>query len=290
MKGAEFRELIRSETIAMPGVFNAITARMAQQVGFRAAYLSGAGVTNSLTAFPDIGLLTLTEMAQQARYVTAAVDLPVIADADTGYGEALSIARAVHDFENAGLAGIHLEDQVAPKRCGHLEGKRIVPASEMCARILAAVRARRHQSFFLIARTDARLVEGLDAAVERANAYLNAGADAIFPESLASEEEFANFASRVSAPLLANITEFGKTPLIPVSRLAELGYAMVIFPMSAFRMMMRACEECFSAIMQEGSQAAMVNRMQTRNELYELIDYPKYNRFDSEIAAETGLT
>ena len=271
----------------MPGVFSAITAKLAQEAGFDALYLSGAGVTNSLTGYPDIALLTLTEMAQQARYVARAVSLPVIADADTGYGEILNVARAVEEFEHAGLAGIHLEDQVAPKRCGHLDGKQVISAADMTKKIKAAVRARSDSDFFLIARTDSRSIHGLQDAIDRANRYIDAGADAIFPESLQSAEEFAAFAAQVHAPLLANMTEFGKTPLISVSEFAAMGYAMVIFPMTAFRMMMKSAQQTYSELKQHGTQAALLDQMQTRKELYALIRYDDYERFDREIAEDT---
>lgn len=284
--GARLRERLRQGTLVMPGVFNAITAQLAQQTGFEALYLSGAGVTNSLTGFPDIALLTLTEMAQQARYVSQAVRVPVLADADTGYGEALNVVRAVEELEHAGLAGIHLEDQIAPKRCGHLDGKQVIPAEDMVKKIRAAVRARSDPDFFLVARTDARGVNGLEDAIARAKRYVEAGADAIFPEGLQSEAEFATFTAQVEAPLLANMTEFGKTPLIPVTRFAEMGYAMVIFPMTAFRVMMKAAEETYKELRDTGTQAALIGRMQTRKELYELIRYADYERLDSEIASE----
>jgi methylisocitrate lyase len=284
--GALFRERLQQGTLTLPGVFNAITAKLAEQTGFEALYLSGAGVTNSLTGYPDIALLTLTEMAQQARYVARAVSLPVIADADTGYGEILNVARAVEEFEHAGLAGIHLEDQVAPKRCGHLDGKQVLPPADMAKKVRAAVRARTDPDFFLIARTDARGIHGLPDAIDRANRYLDAGADAIFPESLQSREEFARFAEKVRAPLLANMTEFGKTPYLSVDEFAALGYAMVIFPMTAFRVMMKAAQDAFRELKQTGSQAAFLDRMQTRQELYELIRYPDYERFDRQIAEE----
>lgn len=286
--GAKFRMRLEQGTVVLPGVFNAITAQLAQQAGFDALYLSGAGVTNSLTGFPDIALLTLTEMAQQARYVARAVSLPVIADADTGYGEILNVARAVEEMEHAGLAGIHLEDQIAPKRCGHLDGKAVIPANEMAKKIRAAVRARADADFFLIARTDSRSIHGLDDAIDRAKRYLDAGADAIFPESLQSEAEFAAFAEQVNAPLLANMTEFGKTPLIPVETFAQMGYAMVIFPMTAFRVMMKAAETVYGELKATGTQAALLDRMQTRQELYQLICYADYERFDRQIAEEEG--
>lgn len=284
--GTRFRRLLQAGTLVMPGVFSAITAQLAQQAGFDALYMTGAGVTNSLTGFPDIALLTLPEMAQQARYVCSAVTLPVIADADTGYGEALNVRRAVAELEHAGLAGIHLEDQVAPKRCGHLDGKQVIPAVEMARKLRAAVRARIDPDFFLIARTDARSVLGLSEAIDRANRYLDAGADAIFPESLESPWEFAEFARRVEAPLLANMTEFGKTPLITAEEFEQMGYAMVIFPMTAFRVMMGAARELYAELKRTGTQQAFLDRMQTRKELYELIQYARYEQFDREVAAE----
>jgi methylisocitrate lyase len=284
--GATFRDRLKQEMLVMPGVFNAITAQLAQQAGFDALYLSGAGVTNSLTGFPDIALLTLTEMAQQARYVSRAVSLPVIADADTGYGEILNVARAVEELEHAGLAGIHLEDQVAPKRCGHLDGKQVISPQEMVKKIRAAIRARSDPDFYLIARTDARSLNGLQDAISRANRYLDAGADAIFPESLQSREEFATFAANVPAPLLANMTEFGKTPLLSAAEFASMGYAMVIFPMTAFRVMLKAAQTLYNELKETGTQAAFLDKMQTRQELYDLIGYADFERFDRQIADE----
>ncbi|MCS6777351.1 MAG: methylisocitrate lyase [Chloroherpetonaceae bacterium] len=282
--GARFRSLLAKDIVVMPGVFNAITAQLAEQAGFDALYLSGAGVTNSLTGFPDIALLTLTEMAQQARYVTQATSLPVIADADTGYGEALNVARTVREMELAGLAGIHLEDQVAPKRCGHLEGKQVIPAEEMVKKVRAAVRARNDPDFLVIARTDARAVNGLEDAITRALYYLEAGADAIFPEALRAPEEFEEFARRVPAPLLANMTEFGQTPYLSAQDFARMGYAMVIFPMTAFRVMMKAAEEAYAELKRAGTQTALLHRMQTRQELYTLLRYAEYERLDQEAA------
>ena len=283
--GLRFRELLASGPVVMPGAFNALSARLAEQVGFDAVYVSGAGVTNALTALPDIALLTLTEMTQQCRYVCNAVSAPCIADADTGYGETLNVARAVGELESAGLAGIHLEDQVSPKRCGHLEGKQVVPPKEMAAKIAAAVKARQDPAFFLIARTDARAVNGLEDAVARALLYLDAGADGIFPEALETEDEFAEFARRVPAPLLANMTEFGKSPLLTVEKLSTLGYRIVIFPMTQLRVMMKASESVLREIKETGGQRGHLDRMQTRAELYELIRYAAYTTLDQEIAA-----
>lgn len=284
--GAAFRDILKQGTVVLPGVFNAITARAAVECGFSAVYLSGAGVTNALTGYPDIGLLTLTEMAQQARYVTRAAGVPVIADADTGYGEALGVMRAVEELEHAGLAGIHVEDQVVPKRCGHLDGKQVVAPVEMARRIRAAVHARTDPDFYLIARTDARGVEGLESAIDRAKRYLDAGADAIFPESLESRAEFERFSKEVQAPLMANMTEFGKTPLIDAADFAEMGYTMVIFPMTAFRAMMKAAEAVYQTLRETGTQRGMVGQMQTRQDLYDLIRYADYNALDKRIAEE----
>jgi methylisocitrate lyase len=284
--GSAFRTRLEQGTVVMPGVYNAITAQQAVQCGFDALYLSGAGVTNSLTGFPDIGLITITEMAQQARYVCRAAGLPVIADADTGYGDVLNVARAVEELEQAGLAGIHLEDQVAPKRCGHLDGKLLISPPEMCHKIRAAVKSRRDPGFYLIARTDARGVTSLEDAINRAKRYMDAGADAIFPEGLQSAAEFAQFAECVKAPLLANMTEFGKTPIIPVEEFAQMGYVMVIFPMTALRMTMGAVRETYEVLKQTGTQASLLDRMQTRQELYELIGYRRYSELDRTIARE----
>lgn len=282
--GAQLRERIAGEAVVLPGAFNAISARLIEAAGFEACYISGAGVTNALTAMPDVGLLTLTEMAQQCRYITNAVSIPCIADVDTGYGETLNVARSVRELESAGLAGIHLEDQVNPKRCGHLDGKQVIPADDMARKITAAVKARKNSDFFLIARTDARAVNAFDDAVNRAKLYLDAGADGIFPEALESAEEFAEFARRVKAPLMANMTEFGKSPLLSVDELSQMGYRMVIFPMTQFRVMMKAAESALLELKESGTQKGFVDRMQTRAELYELIRYDDYLDFDKGIA------
>lgn len=257
----------------MPGVFNAATARMVERAGFEAVYISGAGLCNATAGVPDIGLLTLTEVAMLAGFITRAVKIPCIVDADTGFGGADNAARTVRELEAAGLAGCHIEDQEFPKRCGHLAGKSLVTVEEMNEKIAAAAGARRDKDFLLIARTDARAVESFDKAVERAKSYLAAGADAIFPEALQGREEFRDFAKAVDAPLLANMTEFGKSPLLSRDELAELGYRMVIYPQTAFRVSMFATGQLLRDLKQTGTQESWLDRMQTRKELYELLDY-----------------
>lgn len=260
----------------MPGVFNGISARSAADAGAEALYISGAGVTNAMLGVPDIALAGLDEFSRQAAAITQVVRVPVIADADTGFGEAWNTYRTVLEMERAGLAGIHLEDQVSPKRCGHLDGKAVIPVEQMVDKIAAATGAKRDPSFMIIARTDARGVEGLDAAIARAQTYVEAGADAIFPEGLASAEEFVAFRQAIGVPLLANMTEFGKTPLIPFADFAEMGYEMVIYPMTAFRVMLRALDDAYAELITQGSQAGMLDRMRTRAELYERVQYPRY--------------
>jgi methylisocitrate lyase len=278
--GAKLRELMERDTVLMPGVFNAISAVSAAKAGAQALYLTGAGLTNGTLGVPDIALATLTEFAQQAAYVTSVSPVPVLSDADTGFGESLNVMRTVIEMERAGLAGIHLEDQVSPKRCGHLDGKSVIEPGQMGSKIRAAVDSKRDPSFIICARTDARGVEGLDAAIERAKAYVGAGADAVFPEGLQSEQEFETFRSGVSGPLLANMTEFGKTPIIPVCRFKDLGYQMVIFPMTAFRIMLKGLDDCYSELVDTGTQANLLPNMRTRAELYDRIDYPEYESRD----------
>ena len=272
-KGARLRELIAKGPVMMPGVPNAAMARQVEQAGFEAVYISGAGMANATAGVPDIGLLTLTEVAQLAGYVANAVEIPAIVDADTGFGGAENVARTVRKLERAGLAGCHIEDQEFPKRCGHLAGKDLVDVDEMVGKIKAAVAVRRDPNFMIIARTDARAVEDFDRTISRAQHYLEAGADAIFPEALQSEEEFRDFAKEIDLPLLANMTEFGKSPLLSFQDLAELGYRMVIFPMSAFRVAMKASAEFLRGLRKSGTQKKWIDEMQTRQELYELLDY-----------------
>lgn len=279
-----------SGTNVLPGVYDAITARLAERAGAKALYLSGAGVTNSSLGVPDIGIVTLEEMARTARNVCDAVSIPVIADADTAYGGTWNAIRTVREFERAGLAGLHVEDQASPKRCGHLEGKSLISPEEMDAKIRAICRARRDPSFLVIARTDARGVTGLQEAISRGKRYVAAGADCVFPEGLESKEEFAEFRRGVPGPLLANMTEFGKTPLISAEEFRELGYTLVIFPMTAFRVMLKAVGEVYEELLRAGTQAALLDRMRTRAELYEIIDYPAYEALDRELAEQAEKT
>ena len=272
-KAARLRELIKQGCVAMPGVPNAAMARRVERAGFDALHISGASMANTTAGVPDIGLLTLTEVARLAGYIVDAVNIPAIVDADTGFGGTENVARTIRELERAGLAGCHIEDQEFPKRCGHLAGKSLIPAEEMVEKIQAAVAARRDPDFLIMARTDARGVEDFPSAIKRAEKYLEAGADAIFPEALQNAQEFRDFAQRMECPLLANMTEFGKSPLLSLSELTDLGYRMVIFPMSAFRVSMKASEEFLRTLKASGTQSDWVERMQTRQELYDLLEY-----------------
>ena len=272
-KSKRLRELIAQGAVMMPGVPNASMARQVERAGFDAVYVSGAGMTNSTAGVPDIGLLSRDEVVRLASYAARAVRIPAIVDADTGFGEGEAVARTIRELEKAGLAGCHIEDQEFPKRCGHLAGKTIVDARTMVARIKAAVAARGDKDFLIIARTDARAVEGFDSAVSRARKYLAAGADAIFPEALQSADEFRDFAKEIDFPLMANMTEFGKSPLLAFEQLADFGYRMIIFPQSAFRISMKASEKFFASLKKAGTQNDWVDQMQTRDQLYDLLDY-----------------
>src|SRR5256885_1309785 len=272
-KGASLRQLIAKGCVAMPGVPNAAIARQVEHAGFDTVYISGAGMANSTAGVPDIGLLTLTEVVQLAGYIADAVKIPAIVDADTGFGGAENVARTVRELERAGLAGCHIEDQKFPKRCGHLAGKDLVDVDEMVGKIRAALMARRDPDFLIIARADGRGVEDFDRTVKRARSYVEAGADVIFPEALQSGDEFRDFAKEIKAPLLANMTEFGKSPLLSFQELSDFGYRIVIFPMSAFRVSMKTSEGFFRDLKRRGTQSNWVDKMQTRKELYELLDY-----------------
>lgn len=268
----------------LPGAFNALTGMQIEQAGFQALYISGAGLS-AARGLPDIGLLSLTEVVADAATITKAVTIPAIVDADTGFGPPLAVMRAVKEFEQAGVVGMQIEDQELPKKCGHLPGKRLVPTSDMVNKICAASDARKDRDFFIVARTDARAVEGLGEAVRRARAYIDAGADAIFPEALESAEEFRLFARQLAkeggkAPLVANMTEFGKTPYLSVGEFEDLGYRLVLFPVTALRMATKAVEQMLAELRNRGSQRDLVERMQTRQELYDLLRYAEYEQRD----------
>ena len=272
-RSARLRECINDHTVAFPGAINALSGRLIEREGFEAMYLSGAVLANSVGGMPDVGMMTLTEAETHAAAIARVTTIPIIADADTGYGEAENAARTVHVLEQAGVSGIHIEDQVFPKRCGHLEGKELVPVEAFCEKLAAAAAAKTSPDFLLIARTDARGVEGYDAAVARACRYLESGADAIFPEALASEEEFRRFAKEVKAPLLANMTEFGRTPYFTVEQFSDMGYRIVIFPVTLQRVAMKAMEHALRVLKAQRTQLPLLDAMQTRQELYDLLDY-----------------
>ena len=270
--GRRLREAMRHGVVHAPGAFNALVARAVREAGFPAVYVSG-GATANVSGFPDIGLLTMTEVCRTIREIADASALPVIADADTGYGEVEACARTVVAYERAGAAALHVEDQVFPKRCGHLDGKDLIPQADMAEKVRAMAQSRSSPDFVIIARTDARHVTGFEDAVKRANAYRAAGADAIFPEGLQSEQEFADFAKASPGPLLANMTEFGKTPDISVQRFGELGYSIVIHPLSMMRVAMGAVTRGLAQLRRDGSAKELLGTMQTRKELYALLGY-----------------
>jgi methylisocitrate lyase len=278
--GARLRAAWSERPIMIPGAFNALTAKLAERLGFPAVYLSGGALSAGWAGLPDIGLLTLSEFAEQAAVLARATSLPLLCDADTGFGEAINVERTVRLIEQAGAAGLHLEDQVLPKRCGHLSGKALVDPAVMSAKLRAAVSARRDPDFVIVARTDARSVDGFDAAVDRAKRYLDAGADMIFPEALESADEFARFARAVCCPLLANMTEFGRGPLLPFSDLAQMGYRAVLYPLTALRAAMRAAEKTLMTLRDQGTQQGLLDQMQTRAELYELLGYTDWEARD----------
>ncbi len=272
-RSRKLRQLLADHTVALPGAINALSGRLIEDEGFEAIYLSGAVMANSVHGVPDIGITTLTEVRNHAAAVANVTTLPIIADADTGFGGADNAARTVRELEHAGLSGIHLEDQEFPKRCGHLDGKKLVPTDEFCIKIQSAAQAKASKDFMIIARTDARGVTGYDDAVERANRYVAAGADAIFPEALTGEEELRRFAKDVDTLLLANMTEFGKTPYYTVEQFTDMGYNLVIFPVTLQRIAMYAMRDALRTIKTDRSQKATVDRMQTRQELYDLLGY-----------------
>ncbi|WP_104196640.1 methylisocitrate lyase [Cryobacterium sp. M15] len=274
--------LTSGKILRYPGAFNPLSAKLIQQKGFEGVYISGAVLSADL-GLPDIGLTTLTEVAGRSQQIARMTDLPAIVDADTGFGEPMNVARTIQTLEDAGLAGMHIEDQINPKRCGHLDGKQVVDADTAIKRIRAAVDARRDANFLVMARTDIRAVDGLAAAVTRAKQLQDAGADAIFPEAMGSLAEFETIRAAVSVPILANMTEFGKGELYTVQQLENVGMNLVIFPVSLLRLAMGAAARGLDAIEQTGSLTTMLPEMQHRAELYELLDYASYSQFDSGI-------
>ncbi len=288
--GARFRDALEAENpLQIVGAINAYTALLAERAGFKAIYLSGAGVANASFGLPDLAMTTLNDVCEDVRRITSATDLPLLVDADTGWGSAFMIGRTIRDLARAGAAACHLEDQVAVKRCGHRPGKALVEAAEMCDRLKAAVDARTDDAFLIMARTDAHAVEGQQAAIDRAAAYVEAGADAIFAEALTTLDEYRQFTEVVQVPVLANLTEFGKTPLFRTAELGEVGVRMALYPLSAFRAMSAAALNLYEALRKEGTQAAVVDTMQTRMELYDVLGYQAYEDKLDELFQEKGL-
>jgi methylisocitrate lyase len=278
-KASRLRELLSQRTIGIPGAFNALIAMQIERAGYEAVYVSGAALSAS-RGIPDIGLLTLADVSDEAGRIARAVSIPTIVDADTGYGGPSAVGQAVGTFEQAGIAGMQIEDQEPGKKCGHLSGKRLISLEDMTSKLEAAVRAKSDRNFMIIARTDARGVEGLDGALRRAKAYAEAGADALFPEALESADEFHTFArdiqsAGISVPLVANMTEFGKTPLLSCEEFASLGYRAVLFPVTTLRTALRAVEALLAELRLFGTQRDWLHHMMTRQELYRLLDYPE---------------
>lgn len=285
------RQLLREPGILMAaGAHDAFTARLIEQAGFSACYMTGSGTVAAVLGMPDVGLITMTEMVENARRIARATSIPVICDADQGYGNAINVMRTVREYEAAGVAGIHLEDQIFPKKCGHMEGKEVIPLDEMVGKIRAACAAREDPDFAIIARTDSRAVEGIEAAIRRANAYAEAGADLVFPEAPQSREELARFAREIRAPVMANMTEFGKTPLVPAAELAEMGFRLVIYPVTALRVAHRAVRELLAEIKQTGSQEAFLDRMAHRLEMYELVGLPAVHEAERRFITPAGAS
>jgi methylisocitrate lyase len=281
--GAILNTLIREQKLLIaPGVFNPIAAKIAERVGFKVLYFSGGALSNSL-GLPDLGVITLSEVVEEVDRIRNVTEVPLIVDVDTGFGETVNVQRTVKQLERAGAAAVHIEDQVFPKRCGHLDGKMIVSVDEMVKKLIAADQSRK--DLLLIARTDARAVEGIDSAIERARFYVKAGADIIFPEALEKEEEFEEFARKVKVPLLANMTEFGKTPYISAERFAQMGYKIVIFPMTAFRGALKTVRDIYYTLKREGTQKGILDDLMSRDEIYSLIDYYAYQEADTRTLA-----
>ena len=282
-KRASFRRGLESgKILKLPGAHAPLVAMEIEKQGFDGVYISGAALSADL-GLPDIGLTTLSEVAQRGRQIARVTNLPAMIDIDTGFGEAMSAARTIQELEELGLSGCHLEDQVNPKRCGHLDNKTLVPIDEMVRKISAAANAKTDRNFMLFARTDARATEGMDKAIDRAKAYVDAGADAIFPEAMQNENEFEIFRRAIDVPMMANMTEFGKSPLLSASTLAEIGYNLVIYPVTTLRLAMGAIQKGLAEIAETGTQSGLVQEMQTRAQLYDLIRYEDYNTFDQDI-------
>jgi len=282
-KRAEFRAALKSsKLLRFPGAFSPLVAMAIQRHGFDGVYVSGAALAADLS-LPDIGVTTLSEVAARGGTIARATDLPALIDADTGFGEALNVARTIQTLEDAGLCGCHVEDQVNPKRCGHLDNKSLVTTQAMVEKIRAATGARRDRHFVIMARTDARAAEGLEGALVRAKAYVDAGADAIFPEALADEREFEKFRKAIKVPLLANMTEFGKTKLLTAKQLSDVGINIVIYPVTTLRLAMKAVEDGLAVLKKAGTQESLLEEMQTRAALYELIRYKDHEQFDKDV-------
>ncbi|WP_411820550.1 methylisocitrate lyase [Hyphococcus formosus] len=282
-KRAEFRKGLSSgKLLQFPGAFNPLCAQMIERKQFDGVYISGAVMAADL-CLPDIGLATMTEFVERGRQIARVSDLPSIIDIDTGFGEPMAAARTIMMMEDAGLSGCHIEDQVMPKRCGHLDGKEIVSTDTMIQRVRAAADAKRDPNFVLIARSDARAVEGLEASIDRMKAYVDAGADMIFPEAMKSEKEFEAVRAAIDVPILANMTEFGKSRLLSKKELEDLGFNMVIYPVTTLRLAMGACDRGLDAILETGDQNGILDEMQHRRDLYDLLRYHEYNKFDESI-------
>ena len=289
--GARFRAALEAERpLQIAGTINAYTALLAERAGFRAIYLSGAGVANASFGLPDLAMTTLNDVCEDVRRIASATDLPLLVDADTGWGSAFMIGRSIRELTRAGAAGCHLEDQVAVKRCGHRPGKALVEAAEMCDRLKAAADGRTDDAFVIMARTDAHAVEGQQAAIDRAAAYVEAGADAIFAEALTTLDEYRQFTDAIEVPVLANLTEFGKTPLFTTDELGGVGVRMALYPLSAFRAMSAAALSVYETLKRDGTQQAVVDTMQTRMELYDVLGYQAYEDKLDELFEEKGLT
>lgn len=277
--GERLREAVAAERpLQMAGAINAYAALLAERAGFRALYVSGAGVANHSLGLPDLGMTSLGDVVTDTARITGAVELPVLVDIDTGWGHALTIARAVRELERAGAGGVQIEDQAGAKRCGHRPGKEVVETGEMVERIRSATGARRDSAFMVVARTDARAIEGLEAAVERGRVYVDAGADALFAEAPESLDELRAFTAALDVPVLANITEFGMTPLLTLAELRDAGVGIALYPLSASRAAARASADVYAAIRNQGTQAGVLDRMQTRDELYDVLDYLRFER------------